>query len=222
MRIHIRTTPNVKTVPFEYQKNLVGTLNKWIGGDNDEHGKMSLYSFSWLKNGKRAGEGLDFSNGARWFVSCYNEALLKRVLRNIIDSPEMFAGMTVTDVTIEKTPDLTGRNLFYLGSPVFIKTIDQYTKEARQLTYDDNDSGAAMVNTMRRKMEMAGLPADDTLSIRFDMTYGGRKTKMITYRGIGNRANMCPVIIDGRPETKAFAWEVGIGNSTGIGFGSIY
>lgn len=45
---------------------------------------------------------------------------------------------------------------------------------------------------------------------------------MVTYRGIGNRANMCPVIIDGRPETKAFAWEVGIGNSTGIGFGSIY
>jgi CRISPR/Cas system endoribonuclease Cas6 (RAMP superfamily) len=30
------------------------------------------------------------------------------------------------------------------------------------------------------------------------------------------------VIIEGKPETKLFAWDVGIGNSTGIGFGAIY
>jgi CRISPR-associated endoribonuclease Cas6 len=44
---------------------------------------------------------------------------------------------------------------------------------------------------------------------------------MIIYKGIANKANWCPVIIKGRPETKLFAWNVGLGNSTGIGFGAI-
>jgi hypothetical protein len=42
------------------------------------------------------------------------------------------------------------------------------------------------------------------------------------YRNISMRVNKCPVIIKGRPETKSFAWNVGIGNSTGIGLGAIY
>jgi CRISPR/Cas system endoribonuclease Cas6 (RAMP superfamily) len=33
--------------------------------------------------------------------------------------------------------------------------------------------------------------------------------------------NWCPIIIKGKPETKLFAWNVGLGNSTGIGFGAI-
>ena len=60
------------------------------------------------------------------------------------------------------------------------------------------------------------------LDISFDLTYAKKKIKFINYRGIRNKANLCPVYIKGKPETKAFAWNVGIGNSTGIGFGSIY
>ena len=75
---------------------------------------------------------------------------------------------------------------------------------------------------LHHKMELAGLPYDESLDIRFELDYQNKKTKMLKYRGIYNRANLCPVIIEGKPETKAFAWNVGIGNSTGIGFGSIY
>lgn len=46
MRIHLATTPNDKPVSFDYQQKLVGVLHKWLGGDNNEHGNMSLYSFS--------------------------------------------------------------------------------------------------------------------------------------------------------------------------------
>ena len=69
-------------------------------------------------------------------------------------------------------------------------------------------------------MKKIGL-IDKTLSIQFEANYPNSRTKKITYKGVQNRANWCPVIIEGKPETKLFAWNVGLGNSTGIGFGAI-
>ena len=62
---------------------------------------------------------------------------------------------------------------------------------------------------------------DETLEVNFDKNYEKAKTCLINYKGIKTRASICPVIIKGKPETKAFAWNVGMGNSTGIGFGAI-
>jgi CRISPR-associated endoribonuclease Cas6 len=69
-------------------------------------------------------------------------------------------------------------------------------------------------------MGKAGI-SDETLRIRFEVNYPKAGTKKITYNGVQNRASWCPVIIEGKPETKLFAWNVGLGNSTGIGFGAI-
>jgi CRISPR-associated endoribonuclease Cas6 len=69
-------------------------------------------------------------------------------------------------------------------------------------------------------MDQVGL-LDDTIEISFDTSYINAGTKKITYKGVENKASWCPVIIKGKPETKLFAWNVGLGNSTGIGFGAI-
>ena len=102
------------------------------------------------------------------------------------------------------------------------KSSDLKFQVTKQYTFNDEEANGLMVHTLHHKMELAGLPYDESLDIRFDLDYQNKKTKMLKYRGIYNRANLCPVIIEGKPETKAFAWNVGIGNSTGIGFGSIY
>ena len=77
-----------------------------------------------------------------------------------------------------------------------------------------------MTETLKSKMKLVNLE-DETLKIAFDKSYSKAKTKLITYNGINNKASLCPLIIKGKPKTKAFAWNVGIGNSTGIGFGAI-
>jgi CRISPR-associated endoribonuclease Cas6 len=73
---------------------------------------------------------------------------------------------------------------------------------------------------MQRKLALAGLPTDN-VKVTFDLTYHQPRTKVVIYKGIGNRANICPVIVEGSPQQVAFAWEVGVGNSTGIGFGAL-
>lgn len=220
MRLQLHTTPNTYPIPFNYQQKMTGVLHKWLGENNNEHGEISLYSFSWLQNTQILAKELNCPKGSSLFISFYDTRRLKDVLAKLRAEPELFCGMYVNDVVIEETPDLSQRDHFRLGSPILIKRqIDHKTTE---YYFDNPDCGKLMEETLRTKMRIAGIPEDDTLHIEFDLSYSKRKKKLIWYNNISNKANLCPVIIQGSNETKQFAWNVGIGNCTGIGFGSIY
>ena len=219
MRIHLKTTSNAVPVPFDYQQKLVGTLHKWIG-DNSIHDKISLYSFSWLTGGKMINNALQFRNGATMFISFYDERIAKQIIRTILEQPEMFCGLKVSDITIDYNPQLSNRELFYCASPIFIKR-KLADGSIKQFNYDDAKASQYLKETFLSKMRKAGLE-DDSLDIQFDTSFSKKKLKLVHYHGIGNKASLCPVIIKAKPETKLFAWNVGIGNCTGIGFGAIY
>lgn len=220
MRIHISTTKNTSLVPFDYQQKLVGTIHKWIG-DNSVHDRISLYSFSWLKGGKKVKNTLNFPQGATMFLSFYDDEIMRKIIKTILDDPEMFCGMSVTNITIDDTPSLENRELFYCASPIFIKR-KMENGRTKQFTYADEQTSALLKETLTAKMREAGLEEDKSLDVRFDTSYGGKRLKLVHYHKIGNKASVCPVIIKAKPETKLFAWNVGIGNCTGIGFGAIY
>ena len=82
MRIYLKTTPNSETVPFDYQRTLVGAMHKWLG-DNDLHDDLSLYSLSWLGGGKRRGAGLHFPRGAHFFISAPDTSLHQRIVNGV-------------------------------------------------------------------------------------------------------------------------------------------
>ena len=217
MRLHIYISSNHITIPFNYQQKLTGVLHKWLGKDNAEHGDISLYSFSWLQNAVIDKDGLNFP---KWFISLYDLSRAKDIIAQIRKAPEMFCGLCVNEVVIEETPDLSNRELFFLGSPILIKRPNG--NRIIEYGYDNPQSGRVLEQTLKTKMQKAGLSDDDTLHIEFDLSYAKKKKKLVWYDGISNKANMCPVIIQGSNETKQFAWNVGLGNCTGIGFGSIY
>lgn len=219
MRIHLKTTRNKEVVPFNYQHKIVGVLHKWLGS-NDLHDKISLYSFSWLMNAKSTTGGLNYPNGTTFFISFYENQYLKQVIKAILDDPEMCYGIQVIDVTIEEEPDFSNKIRFRQGSPIFIHRYEG--ENNKHYTYEDKEAGELMKETLLHKMQLAGLDADETLQIRFDTSTPNKKIKLIDYKGIKNKVNQCAVIIEGKSETKAFAWNVGLGNSTGIGFGAIY
>lgn len=220
MRIHLQTTPNKEVVPYDYQQKLIGSLHKWLG-QNDLHDRISLYSFSWLQDGMMVKDGYTFRGGARWFISFYEDEYLMKIIRTILADPDMFAGLRVTDISIQNTPDFSRQEYFKLASPVFIKR--RIEGRGNQFyTFEDEECGCFLAETLKHKMEIAGLPDDETLAIRFDPDYPKKKIKKVRIHGIDNKCNMCPVYIKGQPATKAFAWSVGLGNMTGSGFGSLY
>jgi CRISPR-associated endoribonuclease Cas6 len=217
MRIHLKIKAKEKTIPFDHQPLMVGTIHKWLEW-NQEHGEVSLYSFSQLTNGKPTPKGFFFEDGTSFFFSAHDVGLIKKIISGIQTNPLLFNELEVTDIVIEENPDLSHRNKFFAASPIFIKR--RLGNEVKHIIYNDIKSSDYLLETLQTKMKLAGIE-DNGLSIKFDTDYPRASTKMLNYNGIKNRASWCPVIIEGEPETKLFAWNVGLGNSTGIGFGAI-
>lgn len=163
---------------------------------------------------------LQFKKGASMFVSFHDSSVIRQIVKSIMSAPEMFCGMTVTDVKIEDAPQVAERELFWCASPIFIKRI-LADGSIKHYNYNDDEAGQYMTDTLLTKMKEAGME-DDTLEIRFDTSYSRKRVKLVRYHGIGNKASLCPIIIKGKEESKLFAWNVGIGSCTGIGFGAIY
>jgi CRISPR-associated endoribonuclease Cas6 len=220
MRLKLRLSRAEELVPFDHLPVLAGALHKWLG-PNTEHGGISLYSFSWLMGGRKIRNGLMFPEGAEWHISALDGEFLHRSIQGIMSDTDVRWGMQVREVVLEPTPQYEqGETYFLLSSPVLIKR-QREDGSIAHLLYDDPASDELMTATMRHKMQVAGVIGEG-LNLRFDRDYPKAKTQKVNYKGIENRCSYCPVIATGTPDQLAFAWTVGLGNSTGVGFGSVY
>jgi CRISPR-associated endoribonuclease Cas6 len=218
MRICFQLSANTERVPYDYVHTLTRRLHQFFP-DNDFHDDMSLYSFSWLHTHRhnKTDNGLTFPDGAEWFVSFYDETHLRTMLAALIRQPELSYGMRVQDVSIQETPVFPEQMRFFVASPVLAKQFDGTS--VRHRTYSDPEADAILTQTLRTKLRKAHV--NDEATVRFDRTFHGAKTKLVDIGGIKNRASFCPVIVEGSPEAVAFAWDVGVGHSTGCGFGAL-
>lgn len=174
---------------------------------------------SWLNGAKSAdNQGLNFPHGARWFISAHNTDFIKKVVEGVINDPTVAYGMEVTELTLGETPHFEGRTRFIVGSPVLVKRT--FETEQHHYTFQEREADELLTQTLRHKLNIAGLP-DEGVTVQFDRSSPAAKTKVAAYRSISNKVNYCPVIIEGTEEQLGFAWNVGVGNSTGIGFGSL-
>lgn len=220
MRIHLRLSPNTTPVPFDHLANLTGTLHKWLG-DNDLHDGMSLYSFGWLRNARVQRGALQFPHGARWWVAFHNPDAAKALLRGLMADSEVAFGMHVQEAQLIDGPDFGTQQRFRTDGAVIART-RRDDGSRRYLLWDEPESDEALTRTLRSKLETAGF-SDEHLEaqLRFDRDYSRAKTKLATIKGIKHKGSLCPVIVEGTPEAVAFAFDVGVGELTGSGFGGL-
>lgn len=217
MRLNITLQSNPRTeLPFDYQHKLVQTFHGWLPS-NDIHNDISLYSLSWLNGGKAEDGKLVFPRGANWFISFHDERIAKHLLAGMLRQTETTFGMRVMDVQILEAPDFGTSARFVCASPILAK--DREGDNTIHRTFEDEAVDAILTKTLQTKLSNAGLPTEAT--VKFDRSYPNPKTKLVTIKNIKNRASMCPVIVEGAPEAVSFAWSVGIGHSTGVGFGAV-
>lgn len=218
MRLYLKLTKNTQPIPFSYQHLLTGAIHKWIGKDNEEHGQQSLYSFSWLQNTIANKNGIELKQDAYFFISAYKTEIIKKILKGILSDPEVFCGAKVIDIQIKEVPTFSQEERFILNSPILLR--QRQGEKNRHVTFKDADYETLLSENLKRKLKRANL-SDENISIELDKSYANPKTKLIIYKGIENKTTLAPVIIKGSPEQIAFAWSVGLGESTGIGFGAI-
>lgn len=218
MRIYFHLSPNTEIVPFNYRNALVGAFHRWLG-ENELHDDISLYSLSWLSNSHPRRGGLDFPGGSTFYISAPSHQMLSALLEGVQNGWRVRWGMEVKEVTIQRTPEFGEKQRFLVQSPVLIKRAREEDDSYRYYYYSDEEADGLLTETFQHKLRRAGLTED--ARVAFDKSYPFPKTKMINYKGIDIRASACPVIVSGDPSAVAFAWEVGVGNSTGIGFGAL-
>lgn len=220
MRLHLTLSPNQQPVPFTYQHYLTGAFHKWLG-PNQLHDAMSLYSLSWLDGSIMRRGALEFPRGARWFISFHNESLIETIVNAALADSEICCGMRVTRIEQQTTPRFGNRHTFQVGSPVLAKSKETDGK-IKHFLHSDPEADATLTATLRHKIDVAGLGAPhNEVTVSFDRSYRNPKTKLVTIKDIHSRASICPVTVEGTPESLAFAWNVGIGHSTGSGFGCL-
>ena len=219
MRIYLKLMGRNDAVPFNYQPLLTGAIHKWIGNNNSVHGTLSLFSFSWLQNVSiDERKGIILTRDSHFFISAHDENLIKQIVKGVGDNPIVTNGIHVNEIQIIDTPEFPGIKTFMTASPVFIKR--RINENEKHITFEDPLSAKYLTETFQKKLQAAELPHEN-VSIEFDRSYANPKTKIIRYKEIANRVSICPVIVKGSPEQIGFAWNVGVGNSTGIGFGSL-
>ena len=218
MRIYLKLSNNQKIIPFNYQELLTGVIHKWIGAENEYHGNSGQFSFSWIQSTKTSKKGINLNHGAYFFISSLNNKLIKKIINGIIDEPEMFCGIRVTDVQIENPPVFSNEQKFLMASPVLIKVKED--NSIRHVTIEDDDFEEKLTDSFKNKLNRAEISSHE-VSIQLDPNSSFRTTKLVDYKGIKNRASLTPIIICGNQEQIEYAWSMGIGNSTGIGFGSL-
>lgn len=203
-------------LPFEYHEHFLRLLHKFLGRNNEQHDTLSLYS--WFLCGTRLVDvGFDISQGCSWVFSSWDDAMAQRVATEAMGYNEPFLGLRVASVVEEVELPAQHQRRFLLGSAALVKFHEN--ESTKHLRFDDERASATMTKTLQTKMAKVGMSGD--IEVRFDTMYRNAKTKMITIHNVNNRCNLCPVIITGEPEAVRFAWAVGIGNSTGSGFGGV-
>ncbi len=226
MRIKLTLSPSREIVPFNHLPVLAGALHKWLG-PNQEHGGLSLYTFSWLQGAEAGKQGLRFSRGADWYISALDADFMVRSVQGILSDPAIRWGMRVDRAEILPSPPFPdfGEVRFPVASPVFVKYGVPDPERPGELRdkhylYSDPESDALLTDSLRHKLRVAGLP-EEGVAVRFDRDYPKAKPQLATYRGIGLKCSLCPVFVTGTREQLEFAWNVGAGQSTGIGMGCL-
>ncbi|MDQ3711664.1 MAG: CRISPR-associated endoribonuclease Cas6 [Acidobacteriota bacterium] len=229
MRLHFTLSPNTEPVPFAYQHRLTGAFHKWLE-DNKLHDCISLYSLAWLDGSRRVANRLECPNGASWFVSFFEDEYVEKLVNGALANPEMFCGMRVLQIRQQTTPDFGTRYRFKVASPVFVKGKTPVNgKPPHHYLYCEPEADALMTATLVHKMDAANREAsitrftdtDKQVKVGFDREFANPKIKLVRIKNIDHKTSVCPVIVEGTPEAVRFAWNVGIGNSTGSCFGSL-
>ncbi len=227
MKLRVEFTKNNEPVPFTYVSNLNGYLHKILGNNNKYHDDLSLYSTSFLHGGKAAKDKktLDFSKGAIWYISSPDNQFIDNFVRNAYQNIEFAFGMELRSINVIETK-LKNDGGFYsirTKSPILLKQKDYVLKRNNYYTYMDSldFTSTLMKNLVIKKAEKFGLKFNaDDFDVFFDYEYQTKKIKWIVVKSISNKTSICPILIKTKNSQIAeFIYDIGIGHSTGSGFG---
>jgi CRISPR-associated endoribonuclease Cas6 len=223
MRIKIKFSKNTGDVPVHNQAILNSYIHKCLGVNNEYHDTKSNYNISQLYGGKLnpSTNLLTFDNGGYIVVSSMDGEFINKVLIGVINNPILTAGMTFAGVDHISEKFHDGWNYFATLSPFIIKEYkDKNTYSFITLNNDNFQEQVKqyLINKLSKINNKLDLSDFDVIIPNSDK----HKVKRILVKNVINSANLCHINIHCNKKVAELLYNIGIGQSTGSGFGTIY
>ena len=222
MFVKLNFTKNTKPIHID---NYIDALNSYVhrclGKDNKYHDSFSGYNISSPQGGKlntNTGE-LSFDNGMYFILSFpdKNSQIFSDLTKGITNGVEFgygmkFVGVEILNINVGKEYDW-----IQTRCPVLLLS----KKNNRGIRYDDSEFIEELTNRTIKKLKHY----DENINLNgFKITIintGKNKIKKVKIHNYNHKCNMIRMKIEGDKKTRKILYELGLGNLTGSGFGSL-
>ncbi len=231
--------PNNNNVVLEY-------IHRCLGRDNEYHDIASSYNISHLYGGEINSHNpktLSYPNGGYIIVSSLDNEFMGKILVGLLNNPILNYGMKFRNFEHMNEEFMNGWNHFAVLSPFIIKGIygkndygfmtlageykrvDGKWDVEKKEGYDfENVVKEHIFNKLKKINESLDLSDFDVKIDEFQngVKHNKHKVKKVYVNNILNFANQCQLSIRCNRKVAELLHNIGIGQSTGAGFGTIY
>jgi len=208
------------TLPFNNQHLLNSYVHKCLGRNNKYHNTKNNYCISSLQGGVKDSDELRFDD-AYFTISSLDEKFINDFLIGILNNQNFNENLSFNGAEPVNEKFVNGWNYFYTLSPILIKNYAS-KKEYSFLTLDNENFEKEVKEYLIKKISAIDKTLDLSnfdIKINYDNFH---KVKKITVKNVINRCNLCYLNIFTNKKVSELLYNIGIGQSTGSGFGTIY
>lgn len=248
LRIQLEASTSI-TLPIAHQDLLRGLLYRLLGESDVPYAQqvhdrgwgegirnLKLFTFSQLRvplsRRRMAGDILRIAPGpVEWWVSSPVEDVLRHEVQGMLRAGGSIDiggnRFYIRWVDAAPTPSFAESARFTCMTPIVASVPgDDGRSTPRYLVPQDGARFAEAIraNLLRKySLLYEKAPADDRLTLTFaqDFLATHPGTKLVAIKGICVRGAFAPFRLEGSPELIRLAWEAGLGEKTGSGFGMI-
>lgn len=221
MIIKINFTKSNQSIPVSNQKELNSYIHKCVGRNNKFHDAYSNYCISSLQGGKLDKETgfLSFQNDPYILFTMHdkNAEFVAKFLNGVMGDKHTLFGMHYKNIEYLNFNVNEHFDLIYTVSPILIKKYEG--GKTIKLSIKDDDFIDTLKENCIKKLKYNDIE-DSTFDIELHNPKNG-KVKKIFVGGVFNICSMCSFIVKGEKRTREMLYNLGLGNSTGSGFGMV-
>lgn len=223
MRIKIMYTPNTSSVPIQNYDHLNSYINRCLGKDNPYHDKSGPYNVSSLQGGSLNADKktLEFENGGFLIVSSLDITFLDTLLAGIRQNPNLGYGMKFSGVDFVHEQISDGWNHFFTLSPMLFKDNKKQGPD-KYVTFKNNPDFVEYAKMRILKKLSKFKPELDLSNFQIQIRIHEKdRVKYFMVHNANNGANQCQISFRGNKEAINILYNIGVGQSTNSGFGTI-
>lgn len=222
MRIKILLSKTDKELPINNQHIVNSFIHRALGKDNKYHDAKSDYSISSLQGGKliKGTDRIKIEDRGYITITSLNQEFLNNILISLYTT-DFHEDIKVSGIEFIEEYFYNGWNHFATLSPFIIKEyVDKKTYSFS--TLNDNNFQDKVKQHLVNKVSKIN-PDLDLKDFEVVINKNpSHKVKGVLVKNVINKANQCQVSIKCSKKVAELIYNIGLGQSTGSGFGTIY